>query len=233
VRDITAHGGDGGTSIALFGKLGIKRSLLVSFRPRPLYPWKRAPSIYQTGSWMAPVPVCRLSRTEHRQSRFNFLLLRRPTYSPPNIALKHFQSTLFLLWETKFRTHTTHKKKKRVSIPNPNLPLISLWKEIFIWHETMQCGTRELALRQNLLLPTWRQKNCHLLQFVEFIAHIYITILLRILVTNIKIHHIWLKISTFWPVTPCHWVSGSCTAWGIKIVCNSELFAQRHNITTY
>jgi len=31
----------------------------------------------------------------------------------------------------------------------------------------VQCGTQELALRQNLLLPTWRQKNCHLLQFVD------------------------------------------------------------------
>jgi len=37
---------------------------------------------------------------------------------------KHFQSTLFLLWETNFRTHTTHKKN-RLSIPNSNLPLIS------------------------------------------------------------------------------------------------------------
>lgn len=170
---------------------------------------------------MAPEPACRLSRTEHRQSRFHFLLLRRSTYSSPHIALKHFQSTPFFLWKPNFRTHTTHKK--RVSIPNSNLPITSSWKEIFIWHETMQCGTQEQALRLNLLLPTWRQKNRHLLQFVEFIAHIYITILLRILMTNIKTHHIWLKISTFWPVTSCHRASGSCIAWGITIVCNFRI----------
>jgi hypothetical protein len=210
-----------GRSIAPFDNPGIRRRWLVRFTSRPHYLWEKIPEYQPNGKLDDPRAILQAFKDRTSSVPFSF-----PPFAAVHLfCSEHCSQTLsqhFSCYGRPSSAPIPPIKRKKSLFPKSNLLLISLWKEIFIWHETVQFGTEELALRQNLLLPTWRQKNYHLLQYVEFIAHIMI--LWSILVTSITVYHTWLKISAFWPVPPCHWASGSsCIAWGITIVCNVRI----------